>query len=1155
MTAGHELPDGQELLDGLTALVAILDADGLIVAANAAWRDTARLAGVVEPLGQTYLDLCASVPGCGMEPACAAIGAVLAGREPRRQLVYRCVIGDHSIWFRATVTARAGGGAIVEHVDVTNDLLTGDALADREQRLRLALESAEMGVWVMDVVEETVEWSPEVHAILGVDDFDGRVETFRGLVLPDDLDASMAVFERALAGTEPFAVEFRIRRPDGEVRWISNLGQLRPGPDGAARFLVGTVQDVTERRRGEEARERQVAGLQLLSEVLAGLIDERDGARLAADVFERVSAFLGCDVFTYLRASPEGLRLVDAAGLDPAIRAGMERGELLDTPCALVAATREPVYLPHAQRGDTALALTACALGVRAYAGFPLLRDGELAGVLGYASTTRDELGVHELEFLRTLAQAVATTLARLHDAEQLRVSERRFRAAIETSPDGFVELGPGGRVVDVNDVYLRRSGFARDELVGMRLAELDGTFDQDGLDHLHEQKLERGGLTFQTTHRARDGTTWPVEISSALTAEGGCYSFLRDITERLRSEHDLRLQAKVLDSMNETVVLDADDGEIVYVNPACDELFGYEAGELLGRHISVLHDPGTEWEAFGREVMAEVAARGFWRGDVLSRRKHGEAFTAAVTIMALDLGDGRPYRVSIGQDVTEQRRADALLSSILAAVPSAVITIDEPGQVVSANPAAELLLGRPAADLVGRSIADLLGLPTAGWRAGVEAAGGLSLERPDGTVAETEATLAEFSLLDEGHVVLVLRDVTERARLEEQVRQTQKLDAIGQLAGGVAHDLNNVLGAILGYAELGLTSPDAGPDALASFEGVLRVGERARRLIEQILAFGRQQPAERRVVPLGPLVEESARMLRATLPASVVLATSVADDVPLASVDPTQVHQVVVNLGTNAWHALEGRPGRIELTLARVDVDVDAAPEPALHEGTYACLTVRDDGVGMDAATLDRVFEPFFTTKPPGKGTGLGLSVVHGIVRGHDGAIVATSSPGSGSAFAVYFPAAIAPAGREPELPAASGRGDGARVLYVDDEEHLLGTTARMLERLGYHVTALASPREALAAVAADPDAFDVVVADYTMPELSGLQVAEAVLAQRSDLPVVLVSGYFTAEVVAAAERLGVRRCVPKPTTPSDLGGVLAAILHPVAPGGRAGG
>ena len=381
----------------------------------------------------------------------------------------------------------------------------------------------------------------------------------------------------------------------------------------------------------------------------------------------------------------------------------------------------------------------------------------------------------------------------------------------------------------------------------------------------------------------------------------------------------------------------------------------------------------------------------------------------------------------------------------------------------------------------------------------------------------------------------------------EARLRESQKMEAIGTLAGGIAHDFNNILAAILGNAALARDVLTPGHPAQAHLGQVLQAGAYARSLVQQIVAFSRRQPLARVAQPLAPLLQSSVNLLRATLPAAVELEVKAPDHPVWAQVDANQLQQVLMNLCTNAWHALAGGSGRIELGLDEVWVDAAmAASIGGLGPGPHARLWVADNGCGMDEAAQARIFEPFYTTKPVGQGTGLGLSVVHGIVSAHDGAISVSSRPGEGSRFDLYFPLVAAMpdpaelhAGSEPQR---AGRGE--RVIYLDDDVVMAMLAEALLGRDGYAVRSFTDAHTALAAVREDPDAVDLFVTDYNMPVLSGLDVVRALHEIRPGLPVIISSGFLSDDIRAAAARAGVRHLLQKEYSTEQLTPLVRRVL-----------
>jgi len=408
---------------------------------------------------------------------------------------------------------------------------------------------------------------------------------------------------------------------------------------------------------------------------------------------------------------------------------------------------------------------------------------------------------------------------------------------------------------------------------------------------------------------------------------------------------------------------------------------------------------------------------------------------------------------------------------------------------------------------------------------------------------AHLAATVAQD---EDGATVLriVLADISERKQgeaahiaLEARLRESQKMEALGTLAAGVAHEFNNILAMISGNVEL--ARQDVGPThpALESLEEIAKASRRAMDLVQQILAFGRRQTPERKPTALGLVVVETARLLRVTLPALVNLNVECKADTPAVLADATHVKQLLLNLCSNAVHAVQNQERRGVIDV-RLEGHTQGEARGDLRAGRYACLTVQDNGPGMDAAVRSHIFEPFFTTKPVGQGTGLGLSVIHGIANNHEANIEVESAPGEGTTFRIYFPAveAAVPAEVARAAGATPVQGKGKHILYVDDEQGLVLLMTRLLTRQGFRVSGYDDPREALAAARANPDQFDLVVTDYSMPHISGLELAQVLKTIRADLPVVLASGYITEELRAKAPEAGVRELIYKPNTVDDL-------------------
>jgi len=395
--------------------------------------------------------------------------------------------------------------------------------------------------------------------------------------------------------------------------------------------------------------------------------------------------------------------------------------------------------------------------------------------------------------------------------------------------------------------------------------------------------------------------------------------------------------------------------------------------------------------------------------------------------------------------------------------------------------------------------------------------------------------------------------DITERRtaerkhrKLEAELAHAQKLEALGTLAGGIAHDFNNLLTAILGYTQLAQDGLPEEHPARADLAVALSAGERARDLVQQILTFSRKGPAQHRHVTLDGVVKDAVRLLRATLSTTIELRSEIHDAARTVLADASQVHQAILNLAGNAVQALGHQAGQIVVRLEPVEVTAATAREqPQLRAGRYLCLSVTDTGPGIPPEILPRIFDPFFTSKQPGDGTGLGLAVVHGIMRSHEGAVTVESTPGKATNFRLYFPEVAAPANGHTPPPTRTELGRHERILAIDDDSKVLHITERLLQTLGYDVTACRGPEGALELLRTEAARFDAVVTDLNMPQLSGLDLTAELRKFRPDLPVVLVTGFVGAgEVEARARELGIAAIVEKPFTSVTLGAAVRTAL-----------
>jgi len=382
-------------------------------------------------------------------------------------------------------------------------------------------------------------------------------------------------------------------------------------------------------------------------------------------------------------------------------------------------------------------------------------------------------------------------------------------------------------------------------------------------------------------------------------------------------------------------------------------------------------------------------------------------------------------------------------------------------------------------------------------------------------------------------------------AKYERQLQQVLKIQAIGTLAGGIAHDFNNILFPIVGYTEL--TMDEVPDDSVAhnNLEEVLKAAHRAKDLVQQILTFSRQSGQERKPVEVHSIIEEALKLLRASIPASIEIIHKIDDDCHPVMGDATQIHQVIMNLCTNAYQAMQDKGGTLEINLSEVDVGYEETVEKiGMQPGKHLQLLVRDEGCGMDAVVLGRIFEPYYTTKEQGKGTGLGLSVIHGIVKNHRGDISVNSTPGKGTTFKVYLPI-IEDMDTVTEFEPSNGAVKGnERILLIDDEEQIVSMEQQMLENLGYEVTARTDSTEALKEFSQKPQNFDLVITDMTMPHMTGDELALKLLNIKPDIPVILCTGFNEDITEEKALAMGIQKFVMKPVIKNDLATTIRTVL-----------
>jgi two-component system cell cycle sensor histidine kinase/response regulator CckA len=743
---------------------------------------------------------------------------------------------------------------------------------------------------------------------------------------------------------------------------------------------------------------------------------------------------------------------------------------------------------------------------------------GEIVGVV---ASVRDITARHEID-------------------EAMRQSEEQLRAIFDSVADGVSVNDQDGKLIEVNRAMCERLGYTREQLLTMTVMEINSPESAAGIPERTEQFMQGGIHVFEVTHLRRDGTQIPIEASGRRIEFRGRPAILtvqRDITERKRSEETIRDQARfmqeLLDAIPIPIIAKARDGRLQLANAAFTAGPGRPREEIVGKTIAELGQAEFEVHAqYDRQVLESGAVRayeadmafadGTIRRQLLTKaplRSQGGDITGIVTA-GLDIS--ARYRAEQALRQSEER-----FRSLFDNAGDAIFMFDpDVERFIEVNRAACEQLGYSRDEILALHPQDIDATDYPDGTSEVTKAtlerGGLlsetALKRRDGLTVPVELTATVVELEGRKVILATARDISERRRaeaeriaLEDQLRQSQKMEGIGRLAGGIAHDFNNLLTAIRGNASLALAEMPPGVGPREDLEQIQQAADRAAGLTRQLLAFARRTVLQPQVVDLGAIVRRVEPMLRRLIGEDVMLVTIAPDGAAWVLADPGQLEQIIVNLAVNARDAMPDG-GTLTIEIA----DNAAAEAPALPGGTGPIVTlcVTNTGVGMEVDVMDRVFEPFFTTKGPGKGTGLGLSQVYGIVQVSGGTVTARSEPGRGSTFTVCLPRVEAvAAGPEAPPPTATAGIRTGTILVVEDDAGVRRFASRVLEAAGYSV--LTASHGAAAVEVARDVPLQMLLTDVVMPGFSGRYVAARVAAIQPGIPVLYMSGHAEKDIV----------------------------------------
>jgi two-component system cell cycle sensor histidine kinase/response regulator CckA len=748
-----------------------------------------------------------------------------------------------------------------------------------------------------------------------------------------------------------------------------------------------------------------------------------------------------------------------------------------------------------------------------------------------------------------------------------------QYRALLEAAPDAMVIVNQAGEIVLLNLQAEKQFGYRRNELLGQKVRNIipEGFAERliaDGLRSAADALAQRIGTGIELTGRRKNGSDFPIEImlSPFENTEGILVTAaIRDISVRKDAEkHLAQMEGRyrgLLEAAPDAMVVVNQGGEIVLLNLQAERQFGYHRDELVGQKVKNIIPEGFAERliADGTRSAADALAQQMGTGiELLGRRKDGTDFPIEIMLSPLDGVDGILVTAAI-RDITERKRREYDLSCLAAVVESshdAIVGLTPEGMILTWNSGAERIYGYSAKEATGRSVLFLSppDRPVEGPTLLGRVQRGETVEpfetvhmKKDGARLHISLTLSPIENAD-GQVVGVSsvgRDVTESKNLEEMLRQSQKMEAVGQLAGGVAHDFNNLLGVILGYTGLMLDHLAQDDPNRKGIEEIQKAGDRAALLTRQLLAFSRKQVLQPKVLDLNTVVAGTEKLLQRLIGEHIQLQVVLNSELARVKADAGQLEQIIMNLAVNARDAMPAG-GKLTIETSNVVFDGEyAALHPAARSGRRVMLSVSDTGCGMDAKTKDRIFEPFFTTKEFGKGTGLGLSTVYGIVKQSGGSIWVYSEVGIGTTFKVYLPCV----GTDLEIGSQGDKLEKVQrgsqtILIVEDEAALLQVTHQSLEAVGYVILAARSPSEAIRISESHPGPIHLMVTDVIMPGMNGAQLATHLSAPRPEMKVLYVSGYTDDTIVRHGVLEPGLAFLQKPFSPKTLARKVGEVL-----------
>jgi len=1021
-------------------------------------------------------------------------------------------------------------------------------LSISNEQLRFILSESKTGSWDWDMKSNSDKWTDEIWDLYGLEKNSCKpsYESWKKSIIEDDCKTiEQQVFAASKKGI-PFRVEWRVRYADGSLHWLMSRGTPFKGSDGSVSRYVGIVIDITDLKEAEQRKNESEEGFRRLfeehSSVMLIIDAENDrilDANKAAEKFYGWNSKELCSMIIedLSTSSPENIKI--------------KKNNILSR-------------------------------NKRKFLSVHRLSDGSLRDV--------EVLSTPDLFKERTVFYCIINDITDRKLAEKQNIeSKARLDAALESMNDALFIFDAENQLVEYNTAYATFLRFSDKkecmEQLG-RLENFPALFEvsmPDGtpapLDKWAIPRALRGEACTNVEYHVRRKDTGQQWIGSYNFApirnrEGkivGAVTTARDITHNTKAEAALKESEERFRKFFEQhsafmMILEPETGNIIDVNHAAAEYYGWSREQLRNMNVTDISIDKPEDALKRVDGWRNVEKRTF---TVTHRKADGSICDIEVFGQKIWVQD-RWLAYLILYDITERKKfQQALVESnermnmILTATNAGIWDTDTTTfestwsneiwrlyglESCSCKPSFENWINTIVPEdraMVKQAVAEAVNNATeynCTWR----------VSSSDGTIRWLMSK--GNPIRDAGGKVVkyagITLDITERKREEEEIkhleariRRSERLETIGTLAGGIAHDFNNIITPILGYAEMGmLTLPEE--DELHQYlTEIMLAAERARNLVSQILTFGNARESEPSVMSIQSIIDEALKLMRPSIPATISIEKHIDSSCRNILADPSKIHQVIVNLCTNAFQAMENSGGFLRIELKEVVPDSKLLKMfPELHELPYARLTITDTGYGMDKMTMEHIFEPFFTTKQIKKGTGLGLSVVHGIIASYNGIINVESQQGKGSSFLIYLPVIDKNiTGKETKNVVMSGKG---RILIVDDEQAILKMITMMLTKFGYRIDALNSPSQAIELFRQSPGEFDLLITDLTMPEMTGIKLASEIHSYRPELPVILMTGYGKEiERASDLEKYGIHLLL-KPVKVENLVSVINEVL-----------